>query len=577
MEASEASKLSFENLPSKKIKKIKVQYPDLDRIQVVRFHLHKPEHPQISDLSGYSLRRMLDRRNKASEVKVEWVQEGSWYNRVRSSVDLPKGSTDYGVITRAWEPLLPPSPTPPPSSSSSAPPPLIEAPLSPPPSKPSLSAPSTEITLPSPIDFGPHRRDECYLSLEFKDPNFDAKQSIHVFALAAGAKNQFISEISGYTLREILDHRSSIFLNPSRSIFISFIKEDRVVRRFPINFYGGSYEDAERRLSKQPSSSAAPPPPLGLALPDLSRYAQLQIKDIRFQATDFDSVQPIQIVLSNPLSPSNDQMCEVTTLTLRQLLDHRQAIFGHSTPQPSTLSLVQWGMWSGRPERQERLAKGSTDYRAIEREWPLQSYEALLTYHRSIEASLYPKTSPFSPATNPALPNQIDLNPYLIEGSFTGPYLSVQDPSFDKKQTVYISIYLSQDRQILSEINGFTLREVLDLRASFFTPQPIACIIQLVNQEMKDINTFTIKNNENNYSSAEKALKQHRRSLTNFPSTSPPQPVYSPSSPTPPQVPPSRPSLSRGVSLLLLASLIGLAYWKRDSIRLWNRDSLSTS
>lgn len=474
----------LQGLSSKSIKKLKVQSPNLDQIQEVRFHYHKPNHPQIVDIAGYSLRTILDRRNKTSEVKVEWVQQGNWYNPVRSSVDLPAGATDYGVIIRAWGPLV------------------------------TASSPSEEVLTESTF---PSRIDPVVIAQPPSSP--------------------------------------SLPFSPSEQLPPS---------------------------TAQPSLPESRLLPVGVTLPDLSRFAQFQIKEIRFQATDFDGVQPIRIVLSNPLSPSNDQMCEVTTLTLRQLLDHRAEIFGHATRQGATLSVVKWGGWSQRPERQERLHEGSTDYRAIERDWPLQRYEDLFSSHQSIEQRLYPKTSPFLPPKQPTFLSPIDLNPYLTDGSFTGPYLSVKEASFDRKQTIYISIYLSLNRKILAEIEGFTLREVLNRRDSLFSLQPNACMIQLVDQEMRELrNPVNIQSNESDYSRAEAALQLDPRSLTNFPSTSSPQPVYSappPSSAALNKAFQNRPFLPRvALPLLLFASLVGLAYWKRDSIRLWNTDSLSTN
>lgn len=153
---------------------------------------------------------------------------------------------------------------------------------------------------------------------------------------------------------------------------------------------------------------------------------------------------------------------------------------------------------------------------------------------------------------------ELDLSRYN-HSTYRFLYLRVQDPDFNKKQTIDLQLRPCDDSLPppqpidLSPIIGVSLRELIDNRATIFKMDPPPqYFIELVDEEKNVRESAWINRLDKEHVWAQRQLNGE---LTPGACSPPPRRMK------------REPLL--GVSALLLLSAIGLAYFNRETIRAW--------
>lgn len=142
----------------------------------------------------------------------------------------------------------------------------------------------------------------------------------------------------------------------------------------------------------------------------------------------------------------------------------------------------------------------------------------------------------------------------------------VKHPDFDVKQSIYPLLRSSENSKAnppkdLTEIVGYSLRELLNDRDKIFVNGCPHYLVQLVDENMK-MNAQALIGGKN-YSAAEAALKGESLPIS---SGSTPLPVHSGSTSLP-RLREMRGNLLLGFAVFLILSFIGLAYFNREAFR----------
>lgn len=111
------------------------------------------------------------------------------------------------------------------------------------------------------------------LFLRVKEPDFDAKQPIYPLLRSSSTSNpqKGLAEIVGFTLRELLNQRTTLFLNGKPCFVVQLVDQNmKMQRQAIIQERSTNYSNAEAAL-RDPLPQLSPPPPAGSRPPSVRK------------------------------------------------------------------------------------------------------------------------------------------------------------------------------------------------------------------------------------------------------------------------------------------------------------------